>query len=104
MNDYKELLKCLKIRSEYNRDGGFWNEGVSDSIDAAIKAIEQLVKERDELKLDLCEANGTIEYLNDKLKDFGEERDALKKKVEERCHICKYYNPSDWEWRGVRDE
>ena len=99
MTDYKELIAALTAAA--NRNSNSLN--TRDTCRKAADAIEQLVKERDELKLDLCEANDTIEYLNDKLKDFGEERDALKKKVEERCHICKYYNPSDWEWRGVQE-
>lgn len=89
MNDYKELIECLKIRSEYNRDGGFWNEAVANDIDRAIDAIEQLVKERDAAIADLKESAD--------------------------CQFCKFYDAEEvdciakncrcgeeWEWRGVQ--
>lgn len=103
MSNYKELIKRLRVAVDVHEAKGCVLEISAETCAEIADAIEQLIKERDELKLDLCEANDTIEYLNDKLKDFGEERDSLKKKVEERCHICKHYNPSDWEWRGVQE-
>lgn len=74
MNDYKELLEELKRNGLSNGSALGHHSGLCDE---AADAIKQLVKERDKLKLDLCEANDVIEYANDKLKETENERDAL---------------------------
>lgn len=112
MNDYKELIDVLKIKSEYNRDGSFWNESVSDSIDAAIEAIEQLVRERDA-------AVAVAENIYSDFLDFAcTEIDNLAPYCGNRCperidesvwckdvtKFCKGFSSVEYtEWRGVQE-
>lgn len=119
MNDYKGLVDSLRICVKYNK-----------AVDAlcnaefAANAIEQLVRERDKLKLDLCEANDVIEYVNDKLKKVTNERDFMHDYIPRQCNTCKNYSytadvfglktygcikggcadwkrKENWEWNGV---
>lgn len=53
MNDYKELLECLKIRSETNHNGNWWDNAVADDIDRAIDAIERLIEAFEHCKSEL---------------------------------------------------
>lgn len=116
MVDYKELIELLTNPTD-GRDN-------ADIMIAAADAIEQLVKERDKLKLDLCEANEVIEYVNDKLKKVTKERDFMYDYIPRQCNTCGNYvctvdsfginsygcdkggcadwkRKENWEWRGV---
>lgn len=114
MNDYRELIECLKIRSENNRDGGFWNEGVSDNIDAAIKAIEQLVKERDGWMIAYDGAQRAYHEWFAEAQKLMKERDAAIKDLKYLPFTtCKWVNTDrcknsclceKFEWRGVQND
>ena len=122
MNDYKELVKALRDCAWSNDISG--HKGTCENLRAAADAIEQLVRERDKLKLDLCEANDVIEYVNDKLKKVTNERDFMHDYIPRQCNTCKNYSytadvfglktygcikggcadwkrKENWEWDGV---
>lgn len=97
MNDYKDLVRCLKLTVENPIAG------------EAINAIEALAKERDAAVEDLREAA----WNDDSLCDYCEHRELLclgicykceccDKKEICACHKCIQSNDCmGWEWRGV---
>lgn len=104
MNDIKYFIKTLR-EGQYIYEG---NDiiGCKSPSRAELKAadvIEQLVKERDGWRMAYDGAKRAHHEWFAEAQKLMKDRDALKKKVEARCHICKHYNPSDWEWRGVQE-
>lgn len=104
MNDYKELVFNLMFLAKYCHSE--YNDlCVDDELKKAADAIEQLVKERDELTTKCCrleqERDAAVADLKEAiLGDVGE------------CFACKHRNDvgcgaySDgecWEWRGVQE-
>lgn len=105
MNDYKELIalaeNCMDIRMEC-RNCNCPYEGVSvvndfcmnHLADDLVKAIEQLVRERDAAVADIPERCATCKHTESK-------------KTDSPCDRCFKYGTgkrSQWEWRGVKDE
>lgn len=127
MNDHKELINHLRYGDyRLNPDPFILNTKMLEWADQAADVIEQLVKERDKLKLDLCEANDVIEYVNDKLKKVTKERDFIYDYIPRQCNTCGNYvctvdsfginsygcdkggcadwkRKENWEWRGVQE-
>ena len=108
MNDYKELIELLAHPTD-GRDS-------ADIMIAAADAIEQLVKERDELYMEVMDCTKKIGCKA--IEQVKKERDAAVKDLQEwcdelcYCEVCKHNGKcskefckfaNNWEWRGVQE-
>ena len=106
MNDYKELLAELRKCKYCARDIAKY----------ASDAIEQLVKERDELYMEVMDCTKKIGCKA--IEQVKKERDAAVKDLQEwcdelcYCEVCKHNGKcskefckfaNNWEWRGVQE-